>query len=365
MAITAYTGLPGSGKSHGVFEHVIVPALEQGKRVWTNIPFIEAALTERSLPIPTAFTVAEIENNPRWFQDIFESGAVIVIDECWRLWSSGLKANNAVEGHKSFLAEHRHMVGDDGFSTEVVLVTQDLGQLAMFVRQLVDTTYRFVKADKIGMRNSYAMHVYAGAVTGQNPPDSKKLRTIPGKYNPAIFKLYKSHTMSQTGEAGNEAATDTRNNALKGFKAKGILVGFVLLPIIAIWSLTKVWNKFTGDDDKPEIVASASAATGSTPAPAPRPREKGFLDDKEIDIVFNNAVRETIEYRFRVKHGDQSTTVGLAELFVLGYEVRPVNDCLAVITGHSATYYVLCQARSESKGLIASVVGGTSSDATP
>lgn len=364
MAITAYTGLPGSGKSHGVFEHVIVPALEQGKRVWTNIPFIEAALVERSLPIPTAFTVAEIENNPKWFQEVFEPGAVIIIDECWRLWSSGLKANNAVEGHKSFLAEHRHMVGEDGFSTEVVLVTQDLGQLAMFVRQLVDTTYRFVKADKIGMRNAYAMHVYTGAVTGQNPPDSKKLRTIPGKYNPAIFKLYKSHTMSATGQAGDETSTDSRNNALKGGKAKAILVGFVVLPIIAIWSLTKVWHKFTGEDEKAaEPVAQVSGA--QVPASPPKPRQVGFLVDKDIDIVFNNAVGESIDYRFRVAHGDDRVTLGLNELFVLGYEVRPVNECLAQITGHGATYYVLCKARSESKGLIASVVGGSPSDSTP
>lgn len=366
MAITSYTGLPGSGKSHGVFEHVIVPALEQGKRVWTNIPFIESALTARSLPTPTAFTVAEIENNPRWFQEIFESGAVLVLDECWRLWPSGLKANNAVDGHKSFLAEHRHMVGEDGYSTEVCLVTQDLGQLSMFVRQLVDSTYRFVKADKIGFKSRYALHIYQGAVTGQNPPEGKKLRTIPGKYNPEIFKLYKSHTMSKTGDAGDETATDGRNNALKGFKAKAILVGFFVLPVVVVWSLSYVFKQYSGPKEStaPAVSVPANQLPVQGSAPAPRPREKGFLDGKDIDIVFSVSGGGTIDYRLRVKHAGHSTVVGLNELFILGYEVLPVNDCLAVISGHGATYNVMCQDRSEAKGLIAAVVGGTSGEST-
>ena len=37
--ITAYVGLPGSGKSYGVCEQVILPALAKGRPVFTNIPF--------------------------------------------------------------------------------------------------------------------------------------------------------------------------------------------------------------------------------------------------------------------------------------------------------------------------------------
>jgi len=38
MAIDAYTGMPGHGKSYGVVEHVIIPSLKQGRHVVTNTP---------------------------------------------------------------------------------------------------------------------------------------------------------------------------------------------------------------------------------------------------------------------------------------------------------------------------------------
>ncbi|QIB67454.1 hypothetical protein G3T16_20745 [Kineobactrum salinum] len=60
-----------------------------------------------------------------------------MIDEAWRLWPAGTRANAMLEQHKSFLAEHRHMVSEDGRSTEVVIVTQDLSQLASYPRSLV------------------------------------------------------------------------------------------------------------------------------------------------------------------------------------------------------------------------------------
>ena len=37
MAINAYTGLMGSGKSYEVVENVILPALAAGRRVVTNV----------------------------------------------------------------------------------------------------------------------------------------------------------------------------------------------------------------------------------------------------------------------------------------------------------------------------------------
>jgi len=38
MSILAYTGLPGHGKSYGVVENVILPALRMKRVVYTNIP---------------------------------------------------------------------------------------------------------------------------------------------------------------------------------------------------------------------------------------------------------------------------------------------------------------------------------------
>ena len=40
MSIVGYSGLPGSGKSYGVVENVVIPALEAGRHIITNIPNI-------------------------------------------------------------------------------------------------------------------------------------------------------------------------------------------------------------------------------------------------------------------------------------------------------------------------------------
>ncbi|MCU7813401.1 MAG: hypothetical protein KZQ77_19520, partial [Candidatus Thiodiazotropha sp. (ex Notomyrtea botanica)] len=45
MAIVTYVGLPGSGKSYSVVEHVILPALKNNRTVCTNIPLNKEQLS--------------------------------------------------------------------------------------------------------------------------------------------------------------------------------------------------------------------------------------------------------------------------------------------------------------------------------
>ena len=111
MSISAYTGLPGHGKSYGVVDNVIRPALEKKRTVYTNIPMISDECLKRFKMTVVQFDTKDIIDNPNWWSDTFEAGSIIVIDECWRLWPSGLNASKARETDKSFLAEHRHLVG--------------------------------------------------------------------------------------------------------------------------------------------------------------------------------------------------------------------------------------------------------------
>src|SRR5690606_9182900 len=154
--------------------------------------------------------------------EVFEPGSLFVVDECWRLWPAGLTANKIEEKHKEFFAEHRHLVGDSGHSTEIVLVTQDLSQIASFMRNLIETTFRVTKLSKMGTSKLYRVDVYSGPVTGPVPPVSRREREIPGKFSKDIYALYKSHTKSEVG-AGNESRADGRFNILKGFQFKLIL----------------------------------------------------------------------------------------------------------------------------------------------
>ncbi|MDO3651318.1 zonular occludens toxin domain-containing protein, partial [Nocardia mangyaensis] len=159
MAITAYTGLPGSGKSYSIFEHVILPSLKAQRDVWTNIPCDTEKLTNQFGYAPTVFDSGDLADNPKWFSEVLPQGVVCVLDEAWRLWPSGLKANNANPDHLEFIAEHRHLVGESGRSTEIVLATQDLTQIAVFARNLVDKTYRMTKLDAVGQSKRFRIDI--------------------------------------------------------------------------------------------------------------------------------------------------------------------------------------------------------------
>lgn len=360
MTITAYTGLPGSGKSYGVFENVIVPALENKKPVWTNIPFNENALLEKFGVIPTGFTIDDITQNPDWFQTVFEPGAVLVLDECWRLWPAGLRANNVLMQHKSFLAEHRHMVGENGLSTEIVLVTQDLAQISSFARNLVENTFHVTKLSKVGFDKRFRVDVYFGPVTGATPPKAKREREIHGAFKPEIQALYKSHTMSKTGSAGDESRTDGRFNILKGGMFKGAVLSLFVGAPLALLFLILAWNKiFGGNQSEPEVAKApqtqqqsvhGSPTAPATPAPEPRrKKEIDVLAEFRLYISAYTPGRGPASYIFR-SYNNSTLRLEVQDMKKLGYLVTPINGCMALLKmGTLAPRPITCMEREETK----------------
>ena len=315
--ISAYVGLPGSGKSYGVWEYVISPALRTGREVWTNIPFDESICMAEFGLTPTLFDFEQINERETFFQTEVPKGVLFVIDECWRLWPSGLKATNAISGHKSFLAEHRHMVGENGKSTEIVLITQDLSQIANFARTLVEYTYRTSKLNAVGQSNRFRVDVYSGAVTGHSPPKARKLREMYGTYREEIYKLYSSHTMSETGAAGDETTVDERFNILKGsrFKIYGLVI---LLGLFFVWWASgRVFNHYTDEDAQNELPANFAPpeAFGLEPiAPMPKPRTYDIFNGLRPYISFNIGNYPNIDYSFTVDENGYTFTVKQAVL---------------------------------------------------
>jgi zona occludens toxin len=270
MSIVAYTGWPGSGKTYTVVEHVILPALEKGRRICTNI---ELNIDD---PRIAKFDVKDIQENPDAVNTVFQPGDVVVIDEAWRLWPSGLKASAIEETHKSLFAEHRHRVGEDGNSMEIVLVVQDLSMMAAFTRNLVDETFRSTKLSAIGLKKGYRIDIYQGGVTGQKPPKSQLIRQINGKYKESIYKLYKSHTQSMTGEAGKEQKLDTRGNVFNTWLIKG---GVPLAVFMVIWGITKVYAAFQPEEEQEPKVEFAKMAPQNV---VKRPETKVTKTPKKI-----------------------------------------------------------------------------------
>lgn len=209
MSVLAFTGLPGSGKSYGVVEHVILPALRKGRTVVTNIPMNAEALA-RDFPEGqlAQLDLAGYSSGEAKFAD-FTGGEVFVLDELWRIWPAGLRANQVADDHKSFLAEHRHRVGSDGLTTEIVLVTQDLSQVAAFSRALVEKTYIAKKLSALGTNKRFRVDIYHGSVTGQRGPAGQAGGSNFGVYKPEVYQYYTSHTQGG-GVVGIEARPDNR-----------------------------------------------------------------------------------------------------------------------------------------------------------
>ncbi|MDP5672844.1 zonular occludens toxin domain-containing protein [Pseudomonas aeruginosa] len=222
MAIDAYVGKPGHGKSYGVVEHVIIPSLKQDRHVVTNIP-----LEVDMLLMDFGGTIEQLPED--WFErhdlaDFAPPGSVLVLDELWRRWPKGQKTNDAPMADKKLLAEHRHRVDKKNRSMRVVMVTQDLDQLASWATLLVETTYRMVKKSKTMFR----VDIYNGVAKGDSPPKSKLLRSTAGRFKPDVYRYYKSATQSETGAVGDESKADTRGSFWRSWGFWG-LVGLIVV----------------------------------------------------------------------------------------------------------------------------------------
>lgn len=212
MPITAYSGLPGHGKSHSVVEHVILPALKAHRCVVTNVALkwdkVREAFPGCDL---REFDIEAVKREPASIESAAPPGCILVIDEAWKLWPQGQSAKDVPQPFRAILAEHRHRVDALGNSMQVVIVTQDLAQVGKFARDLVEETFRTVKLTSLGSSKRYRVDVYSGPVAGANPPQGKRVRQLFGRYRAEVWQWYQSHTMSESGEAGaDESKVDGR-----------------------------------------------------------------------------------------------------------------------------------------------------------
>lgn len=359
--ITSYVGLPGSGKSYGVVENVICPALQAGREVWTNIPCHAEALLQFAGATVRQFDLADLQDDARWFLDVLPKGAICVLDEAWRLWPSGLKATQVEPAHKEYMAEIRHLVNDAGFSSQLVIVTQDLGQLANFARTLIETTFRVVKLKHVGSEKRYRVDAYQGAVTGANPPKARLIRSMFGKYRPEIFALYKSHTKSDSG-AGNESSVDKRATIFGNLTFKVLPFIFVGALAFLFFALDRLKQTYHMDDDSivPVPASAPTFAPGQKAAPVPNPEKKGFFDGRETSIVFNMGSGGSTIYRFESVAGNSWVQLDPFQVRKLGYAVVVIDECLVFFERLTtkARLPVTCRSNAPKSGFLSKAIAG-------
>ncbi len=327
MAIDAYVGLPGHGKSYGVVEHVIIPSLKQGRHVVTNIP-----LNADALLMDFGGTIQQLPVD--WFElkDLSEyatNGCVLVLDELWRRWPSGMLTNQASTEDKALLAEHRHRVDKENRSMRIVLVTQDLSQIANWVRVLVESTYRVSKKSK----KFYVVSIYNGAVTGVRPPKSALLRQATGRFKKEVYVYYSSATQSQTGNVGDESKADSRSSILKSWGLWALIITSLIGGIVGVMGIKSFFTPKTIESVEPEPL---------------QPQKQQTSAARASQSVYKNVVSKPTEPRlstlWRVAGYVRAPSKRSATASqMLGVEHVELNERVALVNGSRYRYVEMSQ----------------------
>lgn len=271
MAIKIYSGRPGSGKSYNSVANIIIPSLEAGRTVVTNVVLNKAVIFDKYpnanlITIPFALTH---EQAPEYVNlELYPPGSVFVLDEGAKLFPTGSKVTNIPSSLLQFFTEHRHSVGRDGYAAEIFVLCQDSSQLAKFIRDLVDTTYHHVKLDKHGFANRFRVDIYDGCVSGQTTR-AEPVTSALGSYKPGIFAFYKSHTRSSSeADTALEISPDKRDNHLHIYAYSAAAVPAVLL---LVWfAYSTLMDVFGGasevSDELPEVPVNQPVQGISAPA---------------------------------------------------------------------------------------------------
>jgi zona occludens toxin len=248
MSVLLLSGLPGAGKSYLATALAVVPGLELGRPIWTNVPLAVQELQERYPGCSIRQFTSDEARVGELFADV-PGGALVVVDEVGTIWPSGQKASNdpSIKDRASyaplqaveFLATHRHIaaqIGDKLLSCEVVLISQSSSDLAKWCRTRVDKTYVVTKLDAVGGSGRYRCEIYQGLVDTQRPRSDAMIRRYFGTYEDRFTSLYRSHTKTASveGISVSELKADKGATAWTPYRIAALVAGPVLLIAAAL-----------------------------------------------------------------------------------------------------------------------------------
>ncbi|EJS3661792.1 zonular occludens toxin domain-containing protein [Klebsiella pneumoniae] len=251
MAISAYVGVPGSGKSFEVVRSVIIPAVAQGRRVVSNIYGLNAEKiydyvrdNYKNADIGEVLLVTNEQVQDENFfpyknsdsdgvKTYCQPGDLICVDEAWRIWASDSKMP---KNHRSFLAEHRHFVHPEtGVTCDLVVANQSITNLPRFIRDRIEITFKMTKLKMLGLNSSYRVEIYSGAKLIKSELTSKRNYNFDKK----IFPLYQSYDGN-----GQEKTVDKRQSI---FSSGLLWLGIIFFAVVGLSGVWFLWGFFHGD----------------------------------------------------------------------------------------------------------------------
>ncbi len=282
MAINAYIGLMGSGKSYEVVSQVILEAYRNGRTVVSNIDGLNEEEFKKYLKnehqrkyglleklvfkyknkeVPefddTKFGKIIIVSDEevkkgRFFPNddrkdaIVPWGALVVIDEAWKIWGN---EKEPLPDHLEFFTKHRHYVDENTKqSCDLAICVQDLGLVHKKLKVLIEQTTKTTKLKFIGAPKKYRIDIYQGNKQTKASLISQFYRS----YKKDIFPLYHSYS----GGVGQEKNIDNRINI---FKSWGFILPILISIITLFFGLKYAWKYFHPEPKVPEISKNEKA----------------------------------------------------------------------------------------------------------
>lgn len=274
MPVSFYVGVPGSGKTYSIVKEVVLPAVEQGRRIVSNIEGlseekIHAYLKKHTKTDPATFgkviTVNIDQAKANNFvphegfeeETIVKGGDLLVMDEAQMFWGYGDKLSAV---HLEFLTTHRHYVDEvSKRSCDVVLATQDLRLINRKALGVVGDVFKVERRDEIGLDKVFVLYHYRGSATTQK----NLVQTIgPNKFDPEMFPLYESFK----GGLGVVARVDKNANLLR---SKKVVIGGVVVVLLALYSVTSLIEVFSAPEEPKK--GEKTAGKGGAPTPTQSP----------------------------------------------------------------------------------------------
>lgn len=255
MAMTAYTGVQGSGKSYEVVENVILPNLLKGRRVVTNVAGLKDELIadylveKHEADRAKLGQIVHITNDDVTRDNFFpvenddahnaacivRGGDIVILDECWRWFATGDKLAPA---HMKFFRMHRHFLHPvTGVSCDIVLIVQVIDDLMVKVKKVVEKNFLMQKHKDLGMPNRYVVRIY----TGYRQTEAAFINDYQRSYNPEIFALYSSYSQAKTDVSAKEEAADSRGNL---FNRRIIKYGMPFAVVMILGAGFYMWRFF-------------------------------------------------------------------------------------------------------------------------
>ena len=260
--ITAFVGVPGSGKTYEAVEKIL-QNIKLGRKIYTNIDGVQlpeckkaiaAYCDVRDFQLETCLNhLTEEQSRAFWLH--CEPGSLVIIDEVHKLFSNREWQTEKNKHFTEWASTHRH----EGF--DVVLITQDLEKIDKHCRTLVEYVYLYSKVNFLGraVSQKYICYTYHG-----DSHVGKPMATSPRTYNKSIFPCYQSYVANEVEEQAFMKKPNIFNHPV--FYALG--AAFCLTSYFAFSS-----GIFSGEFMAPPEIGPSAAVAEVLPVAEPKPKD--------------------------------------------------------------------------------------------